>query len=375
MSLEDNEMLDRAMDAAEASLTPDEPEAPETSEAPESPEIEGVDASTETEGAEPAPEPVKAKTRDASGKFAAKQPVSDQSTNVEPESTQAETFEPASMPAFWPAELKKAVAQGSKEEVIKNLLAYDTKRSEGWNRFVQETEGARQIAKQLHDGWEANKDRMVLQGIKSPIEELERYRAWDKVLTSDIKSGIRKLMADNGLTPESLYDDDSEQYYQEQSANDPRVEEALARAQKVEQEWTEYRQSQERELFVRQVDSFKDATDSQGQLRRPFAEKFAAQITQRSEMIGQANPELSLIDVLTQAYDEVKSEVMSFSGSVAKPNPAALAANAQKAQAAASSVNGAPSAAILAPKSRLKGNNFNEKLDSAINKAFDAVGR
>jgi hypothetical protein len=92
-------------------------------------------------------------------------------------------------------------------------------------------------------------------------------------------------------------------------------------------------------------------------------------------MIGQANPELSLIDVLTQAYDEVKSEVMSFSGSVAKPNPAALAANAQKAQAAASSVNGAPSAAILAPKSRLKGNNFNEKLDSAINKAFDSVGR
>jgi hypothetical protein len=370
MSLEDNELLDRAMDAAEAQLTPDEP----TESAPV--EIEGVDESTEVES--PASTEAEAAPRDPSGKFAKKgaelaQPVSDQSTNVEPESTQAEAFEPATMPTFWPAELKKAVAQGSKEEVIKSLIAYDTKRSEGWNRFVQETEGARQTAKQLHDGWEPVKDRMMLQGIKSPIEELERYRAWDKVLTTDIKSGIRKLMADNNLTPESLYDDDSEQYYQEQNINDPRVEEAIAKAEQAQREFSEYRQNQERELFVRQVESFKDATDSQGQLRRPFAEKFAAQITQRSEMIGQANPELPLMDVLSQAYDEVKEEVLAFNRSLAPKQSSPV--NAQKAQAAASSVTGAPSAAILAPKSRLKGNNFNEKLNSAIDKAFDAVGR
>jgi hypothetical protein len=90
-------------------------------------------------------------------------------------------------------------------------------------------------------------------------------------------------------------------------------------------------------------------------------------------MIGQANPELPLIDVLKQAYDEVKDEVLAFNRSLAPKQPAPV--NAQKAVAAASSVTGAPSAAVIAPKSRLKGNNFNEKLNSAIDKAFDSVGR
>lgn len=395
MALEDNEMLDRAMDAAEAKLMiDDEPEAaPARSEA--DPELE--DALTSE--ALKAEKPVKQARgeRDNSGKFrkaakteepaaeeASEEQVSDQTAEVETGAEVAQGEEPqgeapTEMPAFWSAEMKAAIAKAPRE-AQEAFIQYDAQRSQWANRMQVEADRGKAVEKGMwadfesQEAIEAHKSQLALAGMKHPVEELHRYRAWDRVFKSDVRQGIAALLQKNGLTPYDLLNEDQgEPQYQ----TDPRVEEAIRaanEAKKAAEEFKTYTDNQKIQAGQSQLESFRQGKDTSGQVRSTYFDLYRPQITQAFQTILGQNPNIPEADALNHAYEFVVKEAKKVFGINGSVKPAAPAvADVKKAKIAASSVTGAPKSGTVTPRSKLKGSSFNERLESALDNAEEQL--
>lgn len=373
----DHELLDNALDAAEAQYAKDaelveqENEKLEKTEAPEEPPVERPKAG-----------------RDKSGKFtkAAAQEtedLSDQATDdgsIEAEAEAPEgTAEPINVPPFWPAELKAAAAEAPRA-LVEKFVAHDAQR-EQWAR--QQVENAKRAAPKADyyadfaSPQEAELYRAELraQGISDEREELFRYRAWDRVLKNDVISAVNKLLTQNGYAPYAQTEgSDSPSQYQ-----DPRVDEAIRRAEAAEKAVQDWQQRQQDEALLREVQAFKKGKDSSGQEREQFATFYGPQIFHTYKQI-EGMPEyqhLSMQDRLHYAYEYVKSQMSQLHGIGQEPKPGKSIeqkiAEGKKAQAAASRTIGGPRTSPENRKPSLKGKDFKEKFEGVFDAAYDRV--
>lgn len=391
MSLEDNEMLDRAidraLDAADAQVSEEviqDTEAPEASET-----VEATEAPAEDKPS---------RERDETGKFKAKaatapkEEISGQKANEEqteagktaevaPEATPEATEPPIEMPTFWPAEMKEAVAKTPRE--FQSMLAnYEAQRTEWANRKANEAERGLAIEKRLYEDMGNDPEKVArhraelqMQGVRDEIDELHRYRGWDKVFKTDVKAGISALMQKNGLTPQDFLQDESQQtgYY------DPRVDEAIRDAQEAKKLAEQYRTEIEKERETQrtyalksEIETFKDGKDSKGNIRRGYAELYAPQITQAADAIQRQYPSMQMTEVLNHAYEFVLGEVSKLypTQSVKAPvkTQEQVIAETKKAKAAAVGTNGAPATGAAVPRRKAK------SIDEAMDFAEEALG-
>ncbi len=273
MSLEDHDLIDRALDTAEEKIYEQSVEEGESS--PSEPRQNNYQSESDS-------------GRDESGRFTKRsQEVSvdnnQESENVEPESESTGSYTP--VPAYWPAELRH-LASGAPKELINAFMQFDAQREEWARRSKSEGDKGKYIQQRLYEDMENNPDlirahkaKLRAQGIGDEIQELHRYRSWDVVFEQDPVRGILKLLQNNGLTPEDLY---NEEFEEEEYPDDPRINEALEEARQARQAVDQYRSyvhQQQEEQFYDYVDQWKEGTDSQGQPRRAFAEMYAPQIT------------------------------------------------------------------------------------------------
>lgn len=386
MALEDNEMLDRALDAAEAQMIDSQVEeapAPTTTDA-------RVEEAVEVQVADQLK--AEAKTRDEkTGKFvkgakatdAAPTQVTDQQEAAEVETAQVEAQgeQPQAaaaieMPTFWSAELKAAAAKAPKE-VVEAFTKYDAQRAQWANRMQAEADRGKALEKQLWSDFESpeeiqnHKAQLQAQGIRSVGEEISRYRAWDKLFRTDVKSGVIALMAKNGLTPYDLLESGGGE---EQYQSDPRTEQALQAAEEAKREAAELKAAYQRERArsgEAQIEAFKQAKDPRGVTRAQYFDLYKPQITEAFVTILEQNPHLAEPVALEHAYEYIVGEAIKAHGGVAKPVVAATpVADVKKAKAAASSVTGAPKSGTMTRKPGAK--TIDEAMDRAEEKLAHA---
>lgn len=383
MGIEDNNIVDRALDAAEEKLT-----AVDATEDTQAEPVETHDLPTEAALVKNYND----KTRDDAGKFTkgkaikakASRPakeeetdLSDQATDVEeveadPTEEESSEAEPIDIPAFWPADLK-ALAAEAPPEIVKKFIERDVQREQWARRSVAEAEPAKAIATRLYNGFEAVKDEALLNGINNPVDEVERYRAWDNIFKRNPGLALIDLGRKNNITPEAY----AQMYYggelEAEPQSDPRIEEAFSMAQRAQQELEQYKQQSVVQTATHEVEAFKNGKDSTGQTRRAFVEMYAPQIAEVHDRIRAENPHLPLGEVLHKSYEYVVGQARKAFG-VSGKAPARtqskeqIMANAKKAQAIASSANGAPASGKAAARSGAK------SVDEAIDRAEERLG-
>lgn len=368
--------IDKAMDAAESVIAEKEVIQESTSnEADIQPQKEDI---AETQAiAEKISKPKNNYTKDDKGRFtkADKQPPSlkqissDQTASAETEVKIAEPkLEQSSTipaPANWSTE-RKAVYSTASPELQKVITERELEFQQLYSRLANENQQIREEHNRLYDGWDALKDQAELHGMKSPVDELNRYRAWDKIFKSSPREGIMDLMRKNGFIPYDFI----QGYEEPQNQTDPEVEQL----KKDLEEHKKFIESQKQEVEVRKqqeqfsiVDTFKKGKDSQGNVRESFVSLYAPQISQAAEVILKDYPQLNLSQALEHAYEYVLDEARK-AHNVQSPTPQPAQVPSKRALEAASSVSGAPVNGVAPRKPKAK------TIDEAMDRAEEITG-
>lgn len=385
--------IDRAIDAAENALNLDEDGNSTVSETPNSTkftEQEAEDVSVKQaldktvkkeKPSKEKPTPFKAKAKKEEVveeeevlETEAKEPaedLSDQEASVEileGSETEGEPLDttPPEIPTFWSAELKKAAAEAPRA-VVEAFAKHDAQREEWARRIANEAQRSKAIEKRLYEGFEPIKDEAIANGINNPIDELERYRAFDRVLKKDPRRFLSDLGRKNGISPDeyaaAFYGEENEAH-SEQAQKDPRIDEVINKIQTWEKK-------QEESSLRTEINTFKQGTDSLGNVRKTFAETYAPQIEQAYLAVKNIQPELPMQDALSHAYEYVMAEIRKLHGITpqppSRPKPPISAPQSpglvKKAKSAASSVVGAPSSNGFNSRSSAK--SIDEAMDRA----------
>ena len=381
-----SDVIDKAMDAAEAQIT----EA--TAKEPESVPEDSQDKTEEIVVAKAIQEKAKAKepeakeeelTEEAESAPEETENLTDQTTDeeaTEAESTEDESLEtaPIDAPTFWSADHKGIFAK-LPAEAKQAIQHYEQQRNQYVSRVVGEAKRGMELEKSLSEVFEPQRARLQAQGCRDVTDAVTRLLAWDETFTSDPMTGIADLMRKNNITPYDFLSENGDNRYQ----SNPAIEEARRDAQAAKEAAEALRvqiEGQEKQRTKMQVEAFKEGRDSHGQSRRVFAEMYAPQIDRAFQDIVAQNPMLPFEQALNNAYESVMNVVHQTLGiNPANPKPKAktpekIQAETKKALAASGSVKGAPASGISTSRPRLKGKSFNEKLDSAMDAAEEQIG-
>ncbi len=355
-----DDLIEKAMDAAEERIAESNPDPVETPvEAPES-EVEQDEplAADEISGNEANEDTSEAVKGDA-----------------EAEKPAVTEDEPIELPAFLPAETKALLAEASPQLRKKIVAAYE--QQENTTRRVLSESGQLKAEKaRVDEVFAPHRTRLQAQGVRDIADLASRALAWDELITKDPKAFVIAQMRQNGITPHDLLEDagnDPGQQYL-----DPRVDEALEAANQAKEQFESFQRQQQTQVAQAELESFKSGKDPRGATRKAFVEMFEPQIAQTISLI-KADPQyqhLSNGEVIHHAYEYVVTNALN-SGfqfvNPAAPKPALtaeqLAANASKQKAASGSVRGAPASGTSTPRPRLKGDTFEKRLESALDKA------
>ena len=398
-----NSAIDRAMDKIEAAANESEPTEKEVNDtgAGEKTEVTTEAATAKDPNEEAAEAKIasdKTRERDQSGKFTKgqgkttasekKPPVAKQISSVqeastetpaegEPQAEEAQEQTTVEAPAFWTPEEKAAFAKA--DPALRSIIATKEAQRNQWaNRVATETERARTMEKQLMELYQPHAAKLQTNGINSVVEASSRLLGWNECLEKDFENTINQLCLRNGRPPVFGVSNDASQGQQYQV--DPRIEQLQAQLEETQKRFDQDRQRQEEERLFASVNAFKNGKDARGQVRKQFAELYAPQITDATQKIQEQRPDLSFDQAMHYAYEFVYSAVAKVHGvqtqSAQIPQKTAQqkAAQAQKAKGFASSVTGAPRSGVTAPRPKLKGDNFNEKLESAMDLAEERAG-
>lgn len=392
MGVGDSDLIDKALDAAEAKVVDASAgdAVQETGNVSGSPESGASDRVEEAAAAEAHQK--FSQTRDKSGKYlkgkspaAKSKQVSDRTiesdTGAEAlESGEAqppdESAEAGALPAFWSAELKAAAAQAPRA-LVQKFMEHDARRELWARRMVAESEPAKQHMQRIKETFEPHRAKFAVHGVRDELDAVGRLMAWNEIFETDPWTGINDLMRKNGFTAQDFFDDGSGYT---QQGGDPRFEEALTaarEAQETAQALKSQLEAQQMEQGRAFIEQFKSEPDSSGQPRAAFFETYRPQIVQAFQEIQKQAPEMPEHEALGHAYEFVLGEARKLHGMNKPPatmltKPSAPTAN--RAMKAAKSVSGAPNAESATAKPKLKGKNFNEKFDAAFNNVAERIG-
>lgn len=364
MGIEDNDLLETALDRAEDTIA--ERVEAETSAEPEKDPVEEVaiqeklaeSQQTKPERTKPIKGPKGRPSREA---------TSDQAVTTDREVPAESASEPIPDLSFWSSEEKALLAKA--DPSLRSIVAAKEAQRNDWvNRVTADAQRGKAIEKRTNEIFppEIARDLRIRYGLKDPFDAVERLMDWNSLIEEDPVAAIVDLMRKNNITPEYLLNGDNEQF--QESPEDKRYQELQSELQQMKEE----RENESRARFFQMVESFKDGKDSYGNVRRTFAAAYAPQIDQAAREIQEAYPNMQMPEVLHHAYEFTLEEHRKLHGITGRQSQQTSTANAQKAMAAASSVSGNPARPVTG-RSRLKGNSFSEKLDSALDAAEEVV--
>lgn len=395
MPTADEDFLDRAIDNAMDTLA----------------EKEVVDSSPEPERASPAEntlettvskqhiDRVRDRSRDQSGRFSKPAPEptaqADQEQTSDQEEANAEASEapaqgtspqgndaPIATPAFWSDEHKAHFAKAD-PELRKIIADYEAQRVQWANGIQNDATVGKTYKERLYADMESpeeihnHKARLRMNGIRDEIDELHRYRAWDRVFKADAKTGIADLIQKNDLTLADFFGDNGQQLQQTEQQPTQQSSE-LQEIRATLDEWKQSMAAQQQAAVRRFFSQFREGTDSRGNVRATYFDMYRPQIAQAMSEMRAAYPQLSEEEAVNHAYEFVVAEVSKLHGVSAVPAKPAKPTEAQIAQAkrvkdAVSPAMGVPSTGVAAPRPRLKGNTWDERLESAIERSMDQL--
>jgi len=367
----DNDMLERALDAAESKMSEDV-ESSEVVETPTSDPIEDAAIKDAIEESPSEPEPTnnpaknEAKTtKDSNVKADSQKILKDQPVKEdvkEPEITTESESPAIDPPPFWSAEHKTLFAKAPKE-IQQAISKYEAQRNEWASRLQGESERGKRIEARASEVFKPYELKLKANGIKDPFEAAERLLAWNELFEANPKAAIADLMAKNNLSPDDFAN------MGEVEQIDPRIAQIQKDAEEAKRSAEEMRtqiEQEREEAFRYQIQDFKNGKDSQGNVRKAFAEMYAPQIDQAFQAIQKIQP-MPLEAALNQAYEYVLSEARKQFGNISKPaptkTPEAIVAQAKKQEAASGSVTGAPKSGTVATKRGAR--TIDEALDRA----------
>lgn len=390
-----DQKIDQALDIVEsrnAEPTPDaDKEGVVESPAPEAPVEPLTDKVAEAEEAklvtkEKAPErqhPNPAR-RSKDGKFtkaaesaeAVTPQISDQVANTEntaPLTAIADAV-PSDLPAFWSAEMRKA-AEAVPKEFLESFKRHDEQREIQYRRSTAEAQRGKAIEARMYEGYapeEVTRHRAELaaNGIKDEVEELHRYRAYDRLIKSDVKGYAAHLLQINGIHPRELLQGDAQPSAPNNFDPTEITRQAEDAAKKTITDW-ETKQSQAQ--IAQELQGFKAGKDSFGQVRQPFFDAYEYQIASLVPAARQDYPNATRTELISHAYEAWMNHIRNLHG-VAAPKAAPVVApktteqriaDAQKAKAMSGRTSGSSVNGTVAERPRLKGKNFSEQFDSA----------
>jgi hypothetical protein len=361
---DDNDLLNNALDSAEATIIEDrDPVDAPAQEVVEDKPIK-IEGAPEDEKVEQAKEPVldqvaETETTDQPGPQIASEPE-------------------IAAPVFWSNE-QKALWTEATPALKQVIAARELQLQQHISRFANQAKKAETYEQRFYSDFETpeaaerHKAELRLQGLKDPIDELHRARDWDRLFKADPATAIYDLAAKNNLQIQ-IMGEAQESFTQE--SNDPRYQKLESKLTQLETEREQEREQAKQAQLAQEVNTFKQGTDETGQPIAPFAAMYAPQIDQAYQQIMAIAEEqgnfLSVIEGLKHAYSYVKAEVEKIHGKPTAPkakDPQKEIEQAKRAQAAATSTSGAPTSGVNS-KPRLKGNDFNEKIESAFDIAY-----
>lgn len=357
MAIEDNQIIDRALDAAEAMIsdneTVKEPEKEIEVEKLPSEQIKEELAEEASEKAPKAPEE--------------EQISNDQEANVESQEVEEQTEQAVSdtqiePPTYWSAERKALFAKAPKE-LQQIIAARELEQQQIISRSANELNRYKPIVEKVNQVFSPYELKLKAKGL-DPIQATERLLAWDAMFDKDFDGTILDLMRKHGRTPE-YYLNMAHQQVDEQPQSqvlDPRVDE-------IQKELEAYKAQQIQEkqaALMGQIEAFKSGKDSLGNERRKFVEMYEPQITEALKIVRSQFPELTNEQALSESYEYVISQVREAHGINNKPpvkTPEQVKTFAKKAKAAASGIVGAPASGAV-PK-RIGAKSIDEAMDRA----------
>lgn len=368
MAIEDNQILDRAMDAAEATIAESTPveESPVHTE-PEKTPSEQIKEDIETDKA--------LKARDGKGKFTKAQDEeqisNDQDPEVETSESDTQVEEPVveqsvEAPARWSDDEKPLFAKAPKE-VQEVVARRELELQQIISRQGNDLGRYKPIVEKVNGVFAPYELKLKTKGL-DPIQATERLLAWDAMFDKDFDGTILDLMKKHGRTPEYYlnmsHQDVGEQFQNQVPIHDPRVDEF-----KKELDSFKEQQKQATEAALNaELETFKSGKDSFGNERRKFVEMYEPQLAEAVQIVRREFPQLPKSQALHEAYEYIIGGVREAHGISKTPAPTVktpeqLKALAKKTQAAASGLTGAPISGT-APK-RLGAKNIDEAMDRA----------
>ena len=361
-----DDIIDRALDSAEEIISdanPDPVEAPKEESKPE--------PITEP-GEEDVPQAAK-DSKQISGKEAnEEEDKADSNGEAEGESPATPEDEPIEIPAFLPADTKALLAEAS-PQLRKKVIAAYAQQEETTRRALGEAGSLKAEKARVDEVLSPHRTRLQAQGIRDTSDLVSRALAWDELMTKDIKGFLVAQLKQNGLTPNDLYEGAEE--VSGAQITDPRIDEAIEEAKSAKQAFEDFQLNQQKQVLASKLESFKNGKDSTGATRKTFVEMFEPQIAHTIGLI-KADPQyqhLSEDEILHHSYEYVVSNARSGFQAVTPqkqaPTQEQIIANAKKQKAASGSVRGAPASGTSNSRPRLKGDSFNERLDSALDLA------
>lgn len=362
MGKEDVDLIDRAMDAAEATIAESNPEPDPVKEEP----VE------ETQTEEEAPLAA-ADEEQISGKEANEGEAKAAEGDAEVEKPAETESEPIELPQFLPAETKALLAEAS-PKLREKIVALYNQQEQTTRRALSESGQLKAEKARVDEVFAPHKTRLQAQGVRDIADLASRALAWDELITKDPKAFVIAQMKQNGITPQDLMQEDAGQETGQQFS-DPRVDEALEAAKQAKEQLESFQLEQQKQVLTQELEAFKAGKDPRGATRKAFVEMFQPQIGEAIKLI-KADPQfehLSRQDILNHAYEYVVTNALNsgfqfVSPTQPKPQPTReeIIATANKQKAAASSVKGGPASGVSKPRPRLKGDSFEEKLNSAM---------
>lgn len=363
MAIEDNQMLDRAMDAAEATIAEREP----VEETP-------VEQSPSEQIKEDIERDRIVKARDDKGKFTKgpedeEQISNDQGPEVESTEGDAQTEESVvesgiEAPARWSEDEKPLFAKAPKE-VQEVVARRELELQQLISRQGNEIGRAKAVETKVKEVYAPYELKLKAKGL-DPIQATERLLAWDAMFDKDFDGTILDLMRKHGRSPEYYlnmsHQDVGDQFQNQAPIVDPRVDQ-------LQQEVDTFKaqQAQERQTAVMtQLETFKSGKDSFGIERRKFVDMYEPQITEIFNVVKGQFPELTKDQALNESYEYVLSQVREAHGITTKPapkTPEQVKTLAKKAQAAASGTTGAPTSGTVPKRPGAK--SIDEAMDRA----------
>lgn len=260
---------------------------------------------TESEDPEPEPEPEAEESKDGT--------ESEEAETPEPEA-ESET-EDDSAPRFLDAEEKESFSKIPKAHrpLVENFIR---RRDLAYQRYVskvqtQATEYVQQAVAPyapLLQVIQPHMQRMELDG-KDLARAVQNTLAWDQRLDENPLDAIAQLCKRKGVHPRQVFDylngdGNSGEDANVQGSHDPRYgSEADGELGKLRSEIAELKEGLVGNSFKDAILQFSAARGADGQLRYPFFEDVRRQMKPLVKSFAEANPNLGLGELLTEAYN------------------------------------------------------------------------